>query len=1356
MLERATGCLEHAGRRVLRNSHGAVRSNASLCDRTRKDNGAGVDAPHWLLALLQVPSRQSSSISSVRCGKVGTANKGTRPLEFLYPREPQRLVASRLSQPQRRPGVRRKRSLVGLSRSYVSVSSLRQAVSGISPSHENVDQGAEMLGAKDLGTEEQETKETKDPETIERERKLQAELHDFLLKDGHQFDKAWIKFVAAGRPSNLIAPLCGYMSKSKSFKYKRKTWNLFQQIPSEKRTRYDFHNVLRSDLHLAHVDKPQHLDYICAQALPTPFAREIISLVVKYYVEHREWAQVTSLWSTLKAIPIEERGSLCYDVLEHINRVNFPGFSFARHLLDLAPYAKSHMDDEATHHFTNRLLQRFAESADFLKLTPPSTTLAVLRAYGSTGLLHYRAYFKLINHHAFGNREEFIRAILFYRQFRSDMPDVKPPRLMWNQMIERLEELRIPEAVDYFLDEIVYWTSQPPSIYVLVRAIITFAMANDAKNVHRIFNVLIEQHGLPRSRKIISPVLMVHARLGDVPETLRQFKRIEAEFNLYPNTSCWNMLILAHANAGDVNGALATFTQLLESGEPPDAYSFGPLMTLFSKRGDVTNVRRLIKEAQLRGIKMTTPLLATAVRAYCANGQLAFAEELTEASRDLAQGSPLQMWNVLLMHYARRISKNSFRRILDRVGKLRLTPDAFTHAAIMLAYSLSNQPDFARRSLRTMDRSGLRATQHHYSILLLGYLRRRNRDMVHVIFREMEDRFGQPGLSASLLNLQMQIKRDLENIHDKHTPAEDMVLEHAEKTLAKSVEHFAANPSAATHASPMTDKGSTIDLSTTMHYQHLVTNYAAQGATEKAFDMLDQYIAHRQLAGIPGNDLESLPLGFVKAIMILYQKTSQFEKVEDCWHVLMDKVKPLAGSMNLDGVFSEAASNPSPPAPVDSEPETEGKILSSRRFILDHPFTLFIRSLACLGEFDRIHEEVIKFEQAGFALSGMNWSSYVAALASSDNTKDIVAAFQLFEEKFIPHFPGWTWMKQGYGIRPLHCPVTIHHLDGKFGMNKPRRMMGRHAINHWRRLDPGYMHPDYPTMVLLAAAVKRLREASIEEGPGRMALVHSSATKTFEVIAAMPYLPDKYQGALLRERATFPDPISLPVKIFTTRSGALGIERGPRTRTYEKATNEPLDLEIHTKPNPVDEQNVTRLLSDEEREKLGSLATVIPREDRMALEQQFFEYNELTALWKKQSAHQMRIIERAKRNNKGLMYGVPVEFVINKHKPKKLALEQQLFNKYQRKWRYKKPTYLLFKPVSGLREERSYRPYSKVGLSRRGIGRKRTKRREFPTTRSEKASSIDQARVARAKAAYRVAKAARAAEAAAMVANSQV
>ncbi|CAG7923876.1 unnamed protein product [Penicillium olsonii] len=1387
MLERATGCLENAGRRVLRNSHGAVRSGHSLCDRTRKERGAGADAPHWLLALLQASGQQSSStVDSRHSSKSERFNGGPAPLEFLYPREPQRLVAPRPSHAQRRPGLRRRRSLVGFSRSYVSVSSLRQAVADVSLSHEHACQGTDGVDAKssgaqdlviedlendsllhqelhtedagiddpgsddlepgDLDTGNQTTEKPQDPESIERERKLQADLHAFLLKDGNQFDIAWIRFVAAGRPSKLLSPLCAYMSKSQTFKDKRRVWYLFRLIPPEKRTAYDYRNMLTSDLHLSHVDKPRHLDHICTHALSTPFAQEIVSLVVKHYVEHREWARLRSLWSKLIAIPLSQRGSLCYDVLEHINRVNFPEFSLARHLLNLARFAIRHIDDEATYDFTRRLVQRFAESKDILTLTPPSSILAVLRDYGSTGLLHYRAYLKLINHHFFGDRDQLIRGILFYRQFRSDMPNVKPPKSMLVQVVERLQELKVPEAVDYFLDEIKQRTQQPPSIYVLVRAMITFAMSSDAKSVHRIYNMLIEHHGLPRSRKIVSPVLMVHARLGDVPGALREFERLSAEFNLTPNTSCWNMIILAHVNAGDLQGALSTFSDLLASGESPDAYSFGPLLMLFSKRGDVANVRRLIKEAQLRGVKMNTTLLDKAVRVYCSSGELRFAEELTEASVDLVEGSTLRMWNVLLLHYARRISKYSFRRILDRIGKLGLTPDAWTHAAIMLAYSLSNQPDFARNALRTMHRSGLRPTQHHYSILLLGYLRRRNRDMVHVIFREMETRFGRPGLSASLLNLQMQINRDLENVHDKNTPAESIVLEQAEKTLMKSIENFAANPTAATHASPMTAEGSSVDLATTMHYQHLVTNYAVEGSTEKAFEMLDQYIAHRKLAGVHGNGLESLPLGFVKAVMILYQKTQQFDKVEDCWHVLMGKVHKLAGNVDLGKVFSKSTSESSLASSDDSNSATEGKVLPSRRFMLDYPFTIFMRSLACREQFDRIHDEVAKFQQAGFALSGMNWSNYIASLASSDDTKDIVAAFQLFEEKFIPHFPGWSWMKQGYGIRPLHCPVTIHHLDGKFGMNKPRRMMGRHAINHWRKIEPDYMHPDYPTMVLLAAAIRRLRDASIEEGPEQMRTLHLTATNTFETIAEMPRLPDKYQGALLRDREVFPDALSFPVKIFTTRTGALGVERGPTTRTFARATYEPLDLDIHLTRNSVDEQNVTRLLPAEERASLGALATVIPREDRIAIEQQFYEYNELTRIWKKRSAHQKRLIERARRENKGLMYGIPVEFVINKYKPKKLKLEEQLFDKYYRTWRLRKPTYLLYKPVTGYPEQRKYRAYSAQGLSRRGVGRKRTKRREFPTMTRQEASVIGRARVARAIEARRAAKAAKAAQ----------
>jgi pentatricopeptide repeat-containing protein PET309 len=1305
MLERATGCLENAGRRFLRDSNGAIRSTSSLPPRFWKDNGAGADAPHWFLALLQASGQRSSPVLNTQHeSKEGASSSPGVFLDFLYPRQTQTLVISRLSRPQKRPGLRRRRSFAGFSRSFVSVSSLRQAVVEASISHEN-----------ELPKPE-EPEEPQDPESIERARKTQADLYAFLKMDGHQYDVAWVKFIAAGSPLKLVSPLCAYLSSSKDFKAQKRAWDLFQQIPPEERTKYDFKNILRSQLIASSMTKPRHLYSICEQVISTPFAQPILSQVVAHHVENREWARLTKVWQLLLDTPKKERPSLesLDSLLSKITRFRFPEYSLSRHLLDLADHVEYKKHDMAVKKFTRRLLELYMTSPDFLKLTPMTTLLDMLRKYHALGFLGRKQWFDLIETFVSSNqRSEFIQSILLYRQFRLLMPKERAPKKLLPLFIERLLEFEIPETMEYFLDEIALFY-QKPSITAYQQTMTAFSRSADAKSVHRIFDRLLADHGNPKSRRIVAPVLSVHARLGDVPETLRQFERISTEFGLVPNTVCWNILISAHATAGDLPGALSTFSHMLKAGEPPDPHTFGTLLALFSKRGDVKNVRRLITEAQKRKVKITRPIIDTAVHVYCTNGQLTFAEELAEASWKVAEGgSPLRMWNIILMHYAFRVSKFSFRRVLDRIGKLGLKPDAMTHGAIMLAYAISKQPDFARDTLRKMHRMGVEATQFHYSVLIFGYLKMRNRDMVHVILREMETRFGRVGLNANLLNLKMQIQRDLENARDKEVPSEEVVLEHAEQTLLASIKNFEANPSPAKHTQPNSAEGSALDHSTVMHYQHILQTYSAKGATEKAFETLNHFLQLRQLAGAPANDLESLPFEFVKAMMMVYLKAQEFERVEECWHVLLENIHKIVGRVDIEGILSGETSTPEMPAPVDSE--TESPILPRHRFILDLPLTLYIRSLACREQFERLPHVIAEFENSGFKLTGMNWSNYISAFASSGNFDDVVTSFRLFEEKFYPHFPGWSWMVKGYGIRPIHAPVTILHLDGRFGVSKPRRMMGNHARRHWRKIEPDYMHPHYPTMVLLAGTLRRIRDASIEDGTRQMEELHAAAPNTFETLSTMPYLRDKYQGALLRDRAALENPIPLPIKLFTTRTGALGLETRLRKRTFGRASEQPLDFEIHAKPAGIDEKNVTKLLITPDSARLGSLMSVLPRADRIELETQHHEYRRLTAKWKKASQRKQGRIDRAVRESKGRMYGIPVRGVIKMRKLKAQLPQQHLFDKYYRKWKLQKQTYLLYKPITGLEEKRRYRPYSPKGLKRRGAGRRRARRRDAPT-----------------------------------------
>ncbi|CAI7620998.1 unnamed protein product [Penicillium glandicola] len=1288
MLERATGPLENAGRRLLQDSNGAIRNRGCLSDYFWKHNGAGADAPQWFIALLQASGQPSSRIPNTK-HESRESSDGTGPfLEFLYPRKTQTLVASCLSRSQNRTGFRRRPHL-GFSRSYVSISSLRRATSEAS------------LSYKDVSDISERAHEPQNPASPDEDGEAIASLQAFLQKEGSEFDKAWVLYIAAGYPSKIKPALCAYLSKSPKPKFQKRAWALFNEIAPEARTKLDFQNIIRSQLLSLPTVKPPYLHLICQQAISTPFAQDIISLGLMHMVQNRQWSGIFSLWNSLLETPEMER-PLLNDLLDRFDHFHFPEYSLSRHLVELEVYLPTDTDKITAEKedFAHRLFDQFIVCSDVIKSTPLPTLLSLLRKYDRFGFVSDRHYLHLMKVFLRSKqRSEFVKGILVYRQLRSDFPNVMIRTNTLRSIILSLAELKMTDSMPYFLDEEAHFAKRRrPSILSYDVTMNAFSRIADVETVQRLFDRFLADYGKPRSQTSVLPLLAVHARLGDVRETQRQFDRIPTEFGLPQNTFCWNVLLLAYATARDLAGALSIFSKMRENMVPPNSHTFGTLTGIFAQRGDIEAIRQLLKEAQTSRVEITRPMLDTAVQAYCKNGQLGHAEKLLESTWGLAVGgSPLRMWNFLLMRYAFRVSKFSFRRVLDRMGQLGLKPDNMTYAAIMLAYVYAKQVDRARTTLMKMHEAGLEATEHHYCILLLGYVMQRNRDMVHAISHEMQARFGRVGMEASLLNLRMQIARDLENTKDLQTPVEDIVLENAEKILSQSIAQFDANPSPANSrfSKPLT--GSALESFTATHYQRLVEAYSNESSAEKALQTFTHYMQLRRAAGLP-DELESLPIDFIKAVMNAYSETRNYEKVEECWNSIMASASKIAGTSDLEKIFSAPSPMSTLPAPaksplpsmlsISTTQAEKPKIIPAQRFILDYPLSIYLQSLASRGMFERIHQVVAEIQAAGFALTGFNWSTYVRVLATSDNYPNNVEAFRLFEEKFIAHFPGWSWFLKGYGVRPLNAPVTILHLEGRSGITKPRRMMGKLARKHWRKIEPDYMHPHYPTMVQLAGTLQRLRQTSIMEGNEHLANLYKIAPQTVDILAAMPYVRDKHQGTILRGKAAKRDILPRPTHLFSTRSGVLGPNCDIHERSFDNATKESLVLskDIYAGPS-VNEFNLTGLLSSKEQGVLGPLASVLPRQDRIDMETSLHEHHSRTKEWRPKAVRYKKLITKENENDnvpRAYAYKRRLDKLHHTEIDKRPTPERQLFDKDNRKWKLDTPNHLLFNPSTGL------------------------------------------------------------------------
>ncbi|OJJ39519.1 hypothetical protein ASPWEDRAFT_66343 [Aspergillus wentii DTO 134E9] len=1140
MLERAAGCLENAGRRFFRDSNGAVRAPRSIYPHVQgKFNGASTECPQWLLVLLQTSDQRVPTPNPDRVA----SDTRTPFLDFLYPLRTQEFAASCILRPLKRIIPRRRRkALPNLTRTYASNATSVSQPAGVDKS------------VLDGATSGKDRKRANDS------------LKGLLGKEGlPDHERAWTLYVAAGHPVDLNSALLVYLSTAERVVDHNRAKRLFDGIPAKSRTDGDYLQLAKSYLAAGKVSE---MKTVCEEAISGNIGISCWSFTFAHFVKNSQWDLARETWD-LKLEPLQN------EWLHHAF-LHFDASSVTNSIYNLAIFLQGQAHDSPVRELARSLLTHAFSSSSLVESMSTETMLFLLRKFNDLGVLTPDHYFSLMGAlQSSKARSTFIRSIVIYRNFRWQMESEVPPAKVLGLFLRSLASFEITSGIQYFLDEFAHFHGKP-SIDAYKSGLIAFSRAGDVVQVNDIFDRLVADHGKPLSRRLLTPLLHVHARVGNVRETLRQFERISKEFGLEPNTVCWNILLSAHANANDVNSSLSTFEQMLSKGIEPNAHTFGTIMGLCANRGDIDTVRNLLVLAKKRQVQITAPLLDTIVEAYCNNRNLDMAESVAETCFGLeVKGSRLRMWNMLLWNHAFRMDLEAVSRIRSRMEAAGLQPDGMTYGALMLSLVLIGQPDAARRILRTLHRSRrMYATEFHYAIILYGYVKSRNRDMVHIIFREIQERFNRPGFSSRLLVLKSQLQRDLELIKSDGKPVTgaNVRLENAEKFLADTIANFDPTKYATKEPVPGAGKQPINQAFPAMYYEYVISAYGTRGASEKVRELFDQFTSGQQSLSPTDQAYDAAPLRMLSALMLTYLKADQYKKVEACWKLAFPRAVKMASRPDTDIWVStrvEFPDSPEPPRPslpssapgqnnllVSSKDqqalynENQHSILSSCRFLLSRPLSLYMRSLAYRNEAWRIPKLVAKIEQEGFSMTTFNWSTYVQMLASSDRPSDQIEAFTLFERKFMPNFPGWKHLQRGYGIRPPGVPSTIDAIENPTRRKNPR-VLGKQGRKYWSKVQPDFMQPTYISMVYLASSLNRFRERSIYDGGAELYALHSTAPTTVAAIAEMPYLREKFQGVLLRRREEQGDRADDLERYeqFVWTGGILGVGGKPRPIT---------------------------------------------------------------------------------------------------------------------------------------------------------------------------------------------------------------
>ena len=768
---------------------------------------------------------------------------------------------------------------------------------------------------------------------------------------------------------------------------------------------------------------------------------------------------------------------------------------------------------------------------------------------------YYQAIRTLLSMVESRNRSQL--AALAYRNLRYLFPKVKVPPWIFGSLISIFTDARQPShALRFLLDEFASLHKRPDA-KAYQKVLTACARLGDVESVYEIFQQYTNVHGQPKILGFLTPLIYVHARIGDVSSAQEQFDRLSRDYNLTPDTYCWNILLAAHARAQDPPGAFKAFGEMRDAGVSPDAYSFGTLMGICANTGDTETVHRLVDMARKYNIRGTTAMVDTLVHSYCLNDELDSAKSLVEAATSMElQGSPTRMWNTLLRHCAFQADSEGVLEVQNRMREMAVKPDSMTYAALMSALVVIGKTKDAAQILRSLHFSeNLTATLFHYSIVLHGYAQEGNRDMVAVIYNEILERFPRASMSAKLAVLHTESGRDVSVWRQRRQQTgESKVLQmpRALDFLADILLETSQMDLAVKDPQPGFQRRSPVEALPSIYMEFLINALNSSGAFYKAEKLLSRCRSLIETSYLSDSEKTKTSIQLLTAYMIGCIKEEQYKRVDDCWNMIVTRAvsrgQQLYPSFAQEVLGSKTSPPPSPfSVPNISLPKADQILRSStpvsspweekmpsinyaQRYVLSAPLTRYMQALSTQKLSSLVPSLVEKVQKNGFALSSKNWNTYIQVLAQSADPKHQLHAFELFEAKLLPNMPPWPLLRRG-----KWAPKPTYAEDEQEELPEP---VPRKFIEKFRH---DQLVPTYFTMVQLGAALMKFQRRGAKGESMNLRILRSHAPGTVEAVTSLPYLRDRVQGLLLRGRDLIGDLVKRPRRPpIPDRSGLRG------------------------------------------------------------------------------------------------------------------------------------------------------------------------------------------------------------------------
>lgn len=576
-----------------------------------------------------------------------------------------------------------------------------------------------------------------------------------------------------------------------------------------------------------------------------------------------------------------------------------------------------------------------------------------------------------------------------------------------------------------------------------------YARRGDVKSVERMWEEYTTHYAeqrkrQPHHRKALSdnpdfqPLLHVYAIRGELGEVRRVFSTAQQEYGPRLTTISWNILLNAHAKAGEYDAAVRVFGVLRQS-ITPDLYSYGTMMGMSGSRGDLEFTLELYRLAKSQGLKPNVTMIDCVVEAYCQNDKFKDAESIVTMTTKNSNFKPSELvglWNTLLDHHATRRDLTNVNRLLTTMTEQGIPYDSDTYAKLLKGLALCRQPHHALYLVQQAVKSrSFKPTLQHYALLMSAFLRTgQYAELLRTstVLRGL----GMPQTGQVLLHVLQALGAWAQNPPGGEASKSRTYLLSALRQFRKSIE-WSQEPQKSmlqrrrAHEVPwlrQTPSPDTVMLRTEQT-SVLIFTFAQMREVTSIEDILRLW----KSSSPETSNMQEPPIKLLQSLMVAAFYEGHYREVHEIWQLIFKRIRH--------------ASRVSSPGTQRDEP------LPSMRYVLNEPLKTVQRTYAVNNDIDGLRTTVASVLHAGFRLDSKNWNYYVQLLAEMKKWRE---AFMVCEERLMPFWRGWYRVRARMPNVQTRLPLPVRR----------------------RGMNPHYPRPISYTLMVLSKAYMDLEQMS--------------------------------------------------------------------------------------------------------------------------------------------------------------------------------------------------------------------------------------------------------------------------------------